>query len=67
MEYSGTATHKLPPQNIDAEQSVLGGILLENEAINKIIEHITGDDFYRESHRKIFLSMLELLDRKSVV
>jgi replicative DNA helicase len=67
MEYSGTATHKLPPQNIDAEQSVLGGILLENEAINKIIEHITGDDFYRESHRKIFLSMLELFEKKEPI
>jgi replicative DNA helicase len=52
---------------MDAEQSVLGGILLENEAINKVAEHITEEDFYRESHRKIFLSMLELFEKNEPI
>ena len=54
---------KVPPQNLEAEASVLGGILLENEAINRVLETITADDFYRESHRKIFRAMIELSDR----
>jgi len=54
---------KVPPQNLAAEASVLGGILLENEAINRVLEIITPVDFYRESHRKIFRAMLELTDR----
>jgi replicative DNA helicase len=67
MDYSNSLTRKLPPQNIDAEQSVLGGILLENEAINKVAEVITEEDFYRESHRKIFLGMLELFGKNEPV
>jgi replicative DNA helicase len=54
---------KVPPQNLEAEASVLGGILLENEAINRVLEIIAPVDFYRESHRKIFRAMMELTDR----
>jgi replicative DNA helicase len=53
---------KLPPQNLDAEQSVLGAILLENSAIDRAIEVVIPDDFYREAHRRIFLSMVELAE-----
>jgi replicative DNA helicase len=55
--------HKLPPQNIEAEQSVLGAILIENESINKVIEILTSDDFYREGHRKIFDALISLSER----
>ncbi len=55
--------HKLPPQNIEAEQSVLGGILIENESINKVMEILIADDFYREGHRKIFDALINLLER----
>lgn len=51
---------KLPPQNVEAEQSVLGGIMLDNEAIHRVVEIVTPDDFYRETHRKIFRAMLDL-------
>ena len=54
------AGRRLPPQSIEAEMSVLGGILLENEAINQVIETLAPEDFYREPHRKIFKAMLEL-------
>lgn len=54
---------KVPPQNLEAEASVLGGILLENEAINRVLELLTAEDFYRESHRKVFRAMIELSDR----
>ena len=55
--------HKIPPQNIEAEQSVLGGILIENEAIHKVMEVLIPDDFYREAHQKIYGSLLDLSER----
>lgn len=57
------ALDRLPPQNLEAEQSVLGAILLENDALLKALEVISTDDFYRESHRKIFNAMIELFDK----
>jgi len=57
------SSHKLPPQNIEAEQSVLGGILIENESINKVMEILTADDFYRDAHRKIFNALINLSER----
>ncbi len=45
---------RVPPQNLEAEQSVLGAILLDNEGINQALEILSADDFYRESHREIF-------------
>nr|WP_320115467.1 replicative DNA helicase [uncultured Desulfuromonas sp.] len=58
-----TPTHRLPPQNLEAEMSVLGGVLLENDALNKALELLTPDDFYRESHRQIFLALIALSER----
>ena len=63
MAGTDPSSHKLPPQNLDAEQSVLGGILIENEAIHKVLEILTPDDFYRESHRKIFDALIDLAER----
>ena len=58
---------KLPPQNLEAEASILGGVLLDNEAINAVIELVNPDDLYRESHRKIFRAMVALWDRNEPV
>jgi len=54
---------KLPPQSIEAEESVLGGVLLDNAALDRALEFVTADDFYRESHRKIMRAMLDLSQR----
>jgi len=51
---------KLPPHNIEAEQAILAGILINNEAINHVIDLLSPEDFYRDSHRYIYESMLEL-------
>jgi replicative DNA helicase len=67
MTGSDGANLKIPPQNLEAEQSVLGGILLEPEALSRVLEVMTGDDFYRESHRKIFDSMLDLYQKGTPV
>ncbi|RLB73314.1 MAG: replicative DNA helicase [Deltaproteobacteria bacterium] len=56
-------THRLPPQNLEAEMSVLGGVLLENEALNRALEFLRTEDFYRESHRKIFNALIILGDK----
>ena len=55
---------KLPPQSLEAEMSILGGILIDNDAINRALEVIGADDFYRESHRKIFQAMMRLTDQR---
>lgn len=54
---------KLPPQSLESEQSVLGAVLLENEAFFSVGEILSADDFYRESHRRIFRRMMELSER----
>jgi replicative DNA helicase len=54
---------KLPPQSLEAEMSILGGILIDNEAINRTLEILVPDDLYRESHRKILRAMIELNER----
>ncbi len=56
------ALQNLPPQNIEAEQMVLGAILIENDSINKVIETLSSDDFYKDTHRKIFGVMLEMFE-----
>ena len=63
MSEADFSSHKLPPQHIEAEQSVLGGILIENYAINKVMEMLKPDDFYRESHRKIYEALIVLSER----
>jgi replicative DNA helicase len=59
--------YKLPPQNIEAEQSILGSILLENNAINSVLEILTKGDFYNEAHRKIFSVIIELSEKNEPV
>ncbi|PLY01065.1 MAG: replicative DNA helicase [Desulfuromonas sp.] len=58
-----TPSHRLPPQNLEGEMSVLGGVLLENEAMNKALEILRPEDFYRESHRKIFSALQDLSEK----
>ena len=58
---------KLPPQSLEAEQSVLGAILLDNQSLNKSVEILSQDDFYREAHRQIFKGMLELSERNEAI
>ena len=51
---------KIPPQNIEAEQSVLGGLMLEQEAWDEVADLIGEDDFYKPSHKKIFNAIKNL-------
>jgi len=63
MEGTDLSSRKIPPQNLEAEQSVLGGILIENEAINKVMEILVSDDFYRDAHRRIYGALIDLAER----
>lgn len=58
---------RIPPQNIDAEQSVLGAILLDREAIYKAMKILQPEDFYREGHKIIYETMLLLNESGSPV
>jgi len=63
MKDIDASLHKVPPQNLEAEQSVLGGILLDNLALNTVIEILETNDFYSEAHRRIFTAATELSNR----
>ena len=67
MNDAGVSIDKLPPQNIEAEQSVLGAIIFDNDALLKALELLAADDFYRESHRRIYNSMLELFNKSDPI
>ncbi|MBP2634761.1 MAG: dnaC [Firmicutes bacterium] len=58
---------RVPPQNVEAEQSVLGAMMIEREAISKVVELLRPEDFYREAHRLIFNAMLELFNKNDAV
>jgi len=58
------ATHeRIPPQNLEAEQSLLGSLLIDKDAVTKIADRVRPEDFYRESHQHIFEAMLQLYER----
>ncbi|MDX1390932.1 MAG: replicative DNA helicase [Rheinheimera sp.] len=56
------AAVKMPPHSIDAEQSVLGGLMLDNEAWDRVAEKVVEQDFYLRSHRFIFAAMSRLAE-----
>nr|MDJ0725610.1 DnaB-like helicase N-terminal domain-containing protein [Prochloraceae cyanobacterium] len=58
--FSEEMKNYLPPQNIDAEESILGGILLDPEALDRIIHIIKVDAFYVQAHRHIYQGAIEL-------
>jgi replicative DNA helicase len=58
---------KIPPQALDAERAVLGGILLEAEAATKAIEIVSPDDFYRPAHGMMFKAMITLFMRREPI
>ncbi len=58
---------RIPPHSIEAEQSVLGALLLDKEAINTAIEHLRPDDFYKEANREIYEAVLVLNNRNEPV
>jgi replicative DNA helicase len=60
---AGPADDRLPPQDVGAEQSVLGGMLLSKDAIADCVEQLKGTDFYRPAHELIYDAILDLYGR----
>lgn len=58
---------RVPPQNIEAEQSVLGALMLSKEAIDKIADIVKPRDFYRGIHQTIYETMLELYEKREPI
>ena len=62
-----TLTNRLPPQNIEAEQSVLGALMLDKDGIIKVADILIIEDFYRGSHQKIYSAMLDLYEKREPI
>jgi len=58
---------RLPPHSLEAEQSVLGAILIDREAIIEIAEFLRPEDFYRQAHGQVYRAMLELFERREPI
>ncbi len=58
-----TASLKIPPHSIEAEQSVLGGLMLDNNAWDQVLDLVAEEDFYRHDHRMIFAAIAVLAGR----
>lgn len=64
---SGFSIERLPPQNLEAEMAVLGSMLLEENAISAVLELMDETVFYKEAHKKIFSSVVQLYDQRKGV
>jgi len=53
---------KVPPHSIEAEQSLLGALLLDNQAFDRVADLVTGEDFYRDDHRRIWRHIARLME-----
>jgi replicative DNA helicase len=58
---------KIPPQNVEAEQSVLGAILIDKDSMFKIGDFLKSDDFYRDDHSLIYKTILKLYEKRKPV
>jgi replicative DNA helicase len=58
---------RLPPQSIEAEQSILGAILIDRDAVVEIAEFLRPEDFYRQAHGTIYRAVLELFEKREPV
>ncbi len=58
---------KLPPQNVEAEQCLLGCLMLDKEAISKVVDFIRGEDFYKGHHQDIYQCMVDLYSRSDPI
>ncbi|WP_409228455.1 replicative DNA helicase [Gudongella sp. SC589] len=62
-----TGIGRIPPHSMEAEQSVIGAMLLDKEAINTAIEHLRADDFYKDANKEIYEAVLVLNNRNEPV
>jgi len=58
-----TSSGKIPPQNLDAEKSLLGAVLIDEETLADVSEHVTSKDFYDKNHALIYEAMMSLYEK----
>jgi len=58
---------KLPPQDLEAEKCLIGSLMLDKEAIVKVIDFLKPEDFYKDSHQKIYQAMVELFEKSEPI
>ena len=58
---------RIPPHNEEAERSVLGAVMLNKDVLSEVLEEVTADDFYNESHKEIFRAIWELYKDNTAV
>ncbi len=58
----GSAADRLPPQNLEAERSVLGSVLLDNDVLHEVVTFLRVPDFYRDAHQVIYAAIRDLYD-----
>ena len=58
---------KLPPQDVEAEKCLIGSLMLDKEAIVKVIDFLKPEDFYKDSHQKIYQAMVELFEKSEPI
>ena len=63
MANNNNIIEKLPPQNIEAEKSLLGSLMLDKNAVVKVVDFLQPKDFYRQSHKEIYTAIAELFER----
>src|SRR5690606_13799988 len=59
----GSGLDRVPPQDTEAEQSVLGGMMISKDAIADVVEQLRGTDFYRPAHEIVYDAILDLYGR----
>jgi replicative DNA helicase len=64
---AGSVEGRVPPQNLEAELSLLGGLLIDPESINKVVDIVGPEDFYREAHHRIYELMIDLYERNEPI
>jgi replicative DNA helicase len=62
-----SSLERLPPQSIEAEQAVLGGLLISADAISRVVDVLQPDYFYRKSHQVIYAAVLDLFDKNEPI
>lgn len=67
MAQHSETVDKIPPQNIEMEQSLLGSLLIDKDAIIKIADTVVTDDFYKDKHQFIFESIKELYEKREPI
>ncbi|MBM3301259.1 MAG: replicative DNA helicase, partial [Deltaproteobacteria bacterium] len=67
MPADNSAQLRIPPQFVEGERAILGGLLIDNDPLPKVVAVLDSDDFYKEAHRQIFNAVRHLFEKNEPV